>query len=249
MAGPTRSSPPLDTTEVDWSIDDAAPVRTTRTPIASGPFPLAHAAEDTSNMRIRWRNPQGEWSAPAEYRTDIPAARVASVRPLQDLVGAIGCYRVAEERIPPHLRCAALSDVPLGDLFDDLRWGTSARDLQSADSFDFMRWADAHLTLPVEPLPSTAQAEADCGKDATCLNRVRSEAQQASNQQIRNRSLLATPIKFNAGYFAPWRSAQRRDVAAFIATLPHDGDLYFEASPRGGGDRLSARISVADRKP
>ncbi|NLA67858.1 MAG: toll/interleukin-1 receptor domain-containing protein, partial [Gammaproteobacteria bacterium] len=96
---------PMDTMEVDWSIDGAAPVRVTRTGVYSGPIALDSDVDGTKSLTLRWRNQAGEWSEPHDYRTDVPAARIASVKSLQDLVGSIACYRVADAPMPAHVRC------------------------------------------------------------------------------------------------------------------------------------------------
>lgn len=240
---------PFDTTDVDWSFDGAAPVRTTRRPTAGGPFSQDSDSDDTSRLSIRWRNAAGEWSEPAEYQPDVPEARVTSVKPLQDLVGAIGCHRVTAHPLPTHIRCASTSSVPLGFLFEDLRWGTGPGDLQPVEGFDFKAWALASVASSSD-VPTTRPGDASgCGSDAACLHRVRGAAQQALNQQLRDRGLHEARVDFDASLFTPWKMAERTGSAPFIAMLPVDGDLYFQAMPRGGGEPLSARVNVADRRP
>jgi hypothetical protein len=240
---------PFDTTDVEWSNDAAGFIRV-QEPI-KGPVWLDGVPRDSTRLGIRWRTNSGEWSEPAYYSIDSAAAQLTSVKPLQDLAESIYCYKKNDGTIPEFAVCTTLLNVPLGEIFDNLRWGTHGGELKPVDGFDFKQWAPTALIPPWVAIPAPTEALASCKTDTACQDRVKQQHQQALNSQRTRDRVLRGMIEYEANFYGPWKKVMRdAGVKNFLALLPSgENDLYFEATPLGGGKSLAARIKIRERGP
>lgn len=244
---------PLETTDVEWSTDSSGFIRVEKMGWQTqmgGPFWLDATALGNKSIDIRWRKGTDEWSAPAHYSADVSAARITSVKPLQDLADSIVCFRDVDTIYPPHVRCRSRRNVNLGEIFDDLRWGTNASELKPVDDFDFKQWASDVMQATLEQLqPPKVTTHADCKGDQHCESYARqNEMTTYNNRKTGLARSLEMSIQNNALYFGSWKTRDRSPWY-FLAILPVRDDVYFQATPRGGGSPLTARIGVSDHDP
>lgn len=246
---------PQDTTDVEWSTDSSGFIRVEKMPwqkLSAGPFWIDATALDNKSIDIRWRKGTGEWSVPARYSTDVSAARIASVKPLQDLADSIVCFRYTGAYFPTHVRCKNRRNLNLGEVFDDLRWGTSASELKPVKDFDFKQWASAVARASIEQLqPSEISPHAECKGDERCESYAKQREMTAyQNEKTGKTRSLEMVIQSDALHFGPWQKATPQVSSwYFLAILPLRDDVYFEAVPRGGDSPLTARIGVSDQEP
>lgn len=241
---------PTETADVEWSTDNSGFIRAEaaqwQRPSGSEPFWIRGSQAGDAEIRIRWRKSAADWSEPVLYQGEISHARSNAVKPLQDLVDSVACYKDANPAFPAHVRCKNRRAIPLAYLFQDLRWGLNSKELIPVETFDFSRWASLALqeSLKVPPLPTGPHSE--CKGNGDCEKRKRYEdSVDHHNAEVGSARKAESILGSTRLQFGPWQTGK----SSFLAISPYREDVFFQATPVGGGQPLTARIAVSAQEP
>lgn len=241
------------TSDVEWSVDDGGFIRVDKMPFqarSGGPFWIDASTLGDKDLTLRWRAGAEQWSTPVQYHADLPAARIRSVKPLQDLADSVACYRQALASLPEYIACGNRRYVSLGEIYDDLRWGTSPDDLHDATDFNYAKWIQATVRASWTLKEPDGAAHEKCKGDLKCESYERQvDATQYRNAKVSQERLLEAQTQSGSLRFTPWKKTQHLGVTHFLAVAPARDDLFFQATARGGGTVLKSRIAVTAVEP